>query len=175
MTSHSGEFTLSVSLGTASFSAEGATAVVLEVYEDFKKLLASIDLPPAPDPGHPQGKIEEGEPKPRVTPTPSEATELPLKPYLAGLKLKGNRERVTAIVAWGSASGNHDALKLAEIEALWKKTPFKAPGNLPRDVRNAETEGWLHRDGKVGSPDAAFHLTGYGQQIVEGWKTTESD
>lgn len=173
MTSQSGEFSLSITLKDAAFSAQGDVSTVFDAYKDFKSLLSmkpeaggeasTTDLPGGPS--HESSAQSD---------LSASHTDLPLKPYLSELKLKGNKEKATAIVAWSGSSGAKAALTLTEIEKLWKKTPFKAPSNLARDLRQAEAEGWLHREGKSGSPDATFQLNGYGQQIVEGWKTGSS-
>jgi hypothetical protein len=175
MTSQSGEFSLSVSFKDAAFSAHGDVTTVLEAYDDFKDLLS---MTPHPSDAAAIAVVSPGgstkDPSSQLAGEPAARTDLPLKPYLSGHSFKGNKEKATAIVAWSGLSGNEPALTHAEIEKLWKKTPFKAPSNLARDIGNAEAEGWLHRNGKVGSPDATFQLTGYGQQILEGWKATGS-
>lgn len=173
MTSYSGEFALSITLKDAAFSAHGDASTVLDAYEDFKSLLS---MSPQADGGTPETESQDKASKASSSGFDGSVphTDLPLKPFLSEHNLKGNKEKATAIVAWSGGSGNEASLAVADIEKLWKKTSFKAPKNLARDIRKAEAEGWLHRDGKAGSPDATFTLTGYGQQIVEGWKATGS-
>lgn len=169
MSAHSGDLSLSISYGDASFSAQGDVSVVLDAYKDFKNLIGSNEPPKedAPAAAPKSSKSSTAQPS-------SGSTDLPLKPFLSELDLKGNKEKATAIVAWAAASDTQNVLTIGEIEKLWKKAPFKAPSNLRRDVRTAETEGWLHREGKAGSPDATYQVTGYGQQIIEGWKAPPS-
>jgi hypothetical protein len=173
MASNKDPFSLSIALGDSSFSAQGELSAVLDAYEDFKKLLSSEPkaAKTSPPVSRPTGQPR----KAATTVTSTSATDLPLKPFVKGLTLKGNKEKATAIVAWANATGNETGLTHAEIEELWKKTPFKAPKNLRRDVRGAETEGWLHQDGKAGSPESTYRITGYGQQMVDGWKAPPSD
>jgi len=100
-------------------------------------------------------------------------TDLPLKPFVAALKLRGNKEKAAAILAWSAESGSEPALNIADLEKLWRKTPFKMPSNLARDLRNAEAEGWLRREGKEGSPEARYSITGYGEDAVAGWANSK--
>lgn len=172
-----------MTVGNAAFSASGETQVVLDAYADFKKYLeaaptvAAADTRPPSEGAAGEHPAEQSEPVGTSEP-PAEVkspTALPLKPYLARLKLRGNKEKATAIIAWSAESGQKAALTLAEIEQLWKKTPFKAPSNLPRDVRNAEAEGWLESQGKAGSPDTTYSINGYGEGIVAGWVEADKE
>jgi hypothetical protein len=176
VTEQSGNLNLSVSIGSASFSASGDKQVVLDAYEDFKALLESLPVPaptreapasPAPDAGA-------APPDGAAVASVKSPTSLPLKPYLEGLTLKGNKEKATAIVAWSAESGEKAALTVTDVEKLWKKTPFRAPANLPRDLRKAEAEGWIERQGKDGSPEATYSINGYGEGIVAGWTKSGS-
>lgn len=153
-----------MSNGSWAFSASGETQVVLDAYEDFKQSVVFSSTP-------------EKDLKPQTSASKSDeipgpvknATTLPLKPYLKRLKLGTNKEKATAIIAWAGEHGYETPLTIAEIEKLWKKTPFKAPSNLRRDVRDAEHEGWLDTEGKSGSPDKTYRINGYGENAVAGW------
>lgn len=156
------DFELAVSLDGASFSARGSQSVVLDAYTDFKELIKG-SAPPA-------GASKPVKP---ASSTParlmSNKNTLPLKPFLAKLKVKSNKEKVAAILAWCAESGEESAQTPGGIKALWKKTPYKMPGNLTRDIAAAETEGWLHREGKSGSANATYSINGYGEGVVAGW------
>jgi hypothetical protein len=160
---------LSISLGGASFSASGETSVVLGAYADFKSLIGQ-----RADPIHekPTNRREDAE---GSTSTASDGvrstTSLPLKPYLAQCTLRGNKEKATAILAWLASSDQQAALKLTEIEDLWRKTGLKPPSNLARDLAAAESEGWIDAQGKARSPVRTYSINGYGEGIVAGWKT----
>jgi hypothetical protein len=173
-----GQLELSFTVGGWSFSAPGPTEVVLDVYADFKKFskagpaiapTGAPAAPPAPVAPTDGGGVAD---TPGVQVEVKAPTNLPLKPYLARLDLKGNKEKATAVVAWSAESGDKPALTVSEIEQLWKKTPFKAPSNLARDVRKAESEGWLDAHGKPGSPDTTYSINGYGEGIVAGWESS---
>jgi hypothetical protein len=163
-----GQLDLSVSNGTWTFSAAGETQVVLDAYEDFKQSVMSSSTPEKN--AKPKSPASTDVGKASKAPEPvKNATTLPLKPYLKRLKLGSNKEKATAIIAWAGESGHETPLTIAEIEKLWKKTPFKAASNLRRDVRDAENEGWLDSEGKSGSPDKTYSINGYGEDIVAGW------
>lgn len=169
-----------MTIGNASFSASGQTQVVLDAYADFKELIGP-DGALSPDP--PSTKTARSrQPSSRTTPEPESTvtseevkapTSLPLKPYLGRLKLPGNKEKATAVLAWSAESGGEAQLTIAEIEALMKKGGFKAPKNLSRDVRKAETEGWLDSTGT--GPSAKFFINGYGEGIVAGWVQADKE
>jgi hypothetical protein len=171
MTDENAELSLTISVGSWSFSASGEKKTVLDTYADFKKFLTEGQAPPVPKdlqdrqkpPADNNGSSSDPEAKGDRT------TTLPLKPYLDKLELKGNKEKATALIAWSGESGTKAALTVSEVEALWKKGPFKAPGNLARDIRKAESEGWLDSDGTAGSSDVTYSINGYGEGIVEGW------
>jgi hypothetical protein len=167
MTQQSGPFELSVSFEGSSFSANGDAALVLQAYADFKELLVSrVGRGASPAS---RGKSADGRAGAAHVGEVKSPTSLPLKPYLARLNLTSNKQKATAIIAWSAESGDKADLALSDIEQLWKRTPWRAPSNLPRDVRAAETEGWLDRDGKTGSPEATYSINGYGEGIVAGW------
>lgn len=162
-----GTLELSVTVGNWSFSASGETSVVLDAYADSKEFVGATPTVAPPE----ASRSEQAATAPAAS-TRTEVkspTTLPLKPYLARLNLRGNQEKATAILAWSAESGNKKELTAAEVETLWKKTQFRAPANLPRDLRAAEAEGWLDSKGKSGSPDATFSINGYGEGIIAGW------
>lgn len=174
MASQVGTLELSVTVGDAAFSASGETAVVLETYADFKKLLGGPRPVHPPKRGTTAPEFEAGSDDAPPA-APERHTNLPLKPYLEQFKLKGNKEKATAILAWSAESGEKTALTVSEVEKLWKRTPFKLPTKLARDLRAAEGEGWLDSQGKSGSPNATFSINGYGEGIVAGWASNKKD
>lgn len=181
MPAEPGTLELSVTIGNSAFSASGDAQVVLDLYADFKEFVRAtpVLLPAGSESGSSSGSDEaagSAESDAESGPTEVKApTSLPLKPYLARLKLRGNKEKATAIVAWSGESGEKAALTVGQIEQLWKKTPFRAPANLARDVRAAEAEGWLDSQGKPGSPDMTYSINGYGEGIVAGWVTKNEE
>jgi hypothetical protein len=162
------DLSLAVSVGSCSFSATGDKATVLGAYEEFKKdfgsQLFAAGAMLRQDPGG-GGKPAEGLEKRESVHT----TTLPLKPYLARLDMRGNKEKATALIAWAGESGSQTSLTVSEIDGLWKRSPFKTPGNLARDVRSAEAEGWLDSEGTSGSSEVRYSINGYGEEIVAGW------
>lgn len=170
---------LSVTIGGSSFSASGEASAVLEAYEDFKTLAALGSTTAGTSAS--EGTREDGDTQTAAGTGASASahqvkapTTLPLKPYLDRLKLRGNKEKATAIIAWSAERGNATALTVADIAQLWRSTPYKPPSNLPRDVRTAVGEGWLDTGGKPGSPQATFSINGFGEGIVAGWIKDES-
>jgi len=151
--------------------------LVLEAYAEFKELLSSRGSRAARAALASTGaKSDHAVSGSGAAPSDGAkaSTSLPLKPYLARLELTSNKQKAAAIIAWSAESGGKSALTVTEIEQLWKRAPWKAPSNLPRDVRDAEREGWLHRDGRTGSPEATYSINGYGEGIVAGWVTGSS-
>lgn len=167
MASTAGQLDLSITIGDASFSARGDTSTVLDAYGDFKTLIAAGGSQASSSRARTRDDLVR---KPENSPSSAKrTTSLPLKPFLQQYKLQTNKEKATAILAWASESGEQSALTASEVEKLWKKTPFKAPGNLTRDLRSAESEGWLDSAGKAGSPEATFSINGYGEGIIASW------
>jgi hypothetical protein len=167
----SGMLELSITVGGSSFSASGETSVVLDAYADFKEFVRSVSTAPAPEPLPASEEVvqaDEGSAPEASGPQAIKApTSLPLKPYLDRLKLRGNKEKATAIIAWSGESGEKASLTVEEVEKLWKNTSFKVPKNLARDIGKAESEGWLDSQGKRGS--RTHSISGYGEGIVAGW------
>jgi hypothetical protein len=178
MSPQSGELELSVSIADASFSASGETRVVLDAYADFKELIRAAPAATRPRIEASPAETAEAvtEPKPtgdQAAPEVKAPTSLPLKPYLERLKLPGNKHKAAAMVAWSAESGAKADLTVTEVEALWRRSPFKVPKNVPRDLRAAETEGWLESDGKEGSPGTTYRINGFGEGVVAGWIQAE--
>ena len=170
MDEQKGTFELAVTLGNSSFSASGDPDLVLRMFGEFKELAAATPDPPS--------RAERREPTESAKPSGGgstvDTTNLPLKPFLSRLELRGNRERATAMIAWSAESGGAKQLTITQINELWKKTSFKAPsnlGNLGRDVRSAAKEGWLDSEGT--GKDEVFSINGYGDGVVAGWATSK--
>jgi hypothetical protein len=159
-------FELSVTLGDASFSASGEADLVLRKFAEFKALASPSGAPTA---AKPRKVIAQAEPTPDVSPDVKSPTTLPLKPFLSRHKLRGNKEKAAAVLAWSAESGEKHKLTFAELETLWKRTGFKTPTNLTRDVRAAAKEGWLESEGA--GKDEVFFIAGYGEGVLAGWVT----
>ena len=160
MATSTAPFQLSVTLGTASFSASGDATLVLQTFAEFKELAATPNVSRA----KPQQSVEQPESKHDAE--VKRSTTLPLKPYLSNYKLPGNKHKTAAVLAWSAESNGKRALTLAELEALWKRTSFKMPKNLGRDVRAAREEGWLDSEG-TGRAEL-FSINGFGEDAVSG-------
>lgn len=166
MSSEPNRLELTVAFGEASFSGNGAKEDVLALYDDFKELIRGGIASPEGISGL------KGDDSSQTQKKVKSPTSLPLKPYIERLKLPGNKEKATAVIAWSAESGGEQALNVAELKKLWKKLPFKVPANLARDLGKAESEGWLEREGRAGSPDARYTITGYGEDAVSQWLQT---
>ncbi len=176
MSPQSSQLELSVSIASASFSATGDTQIVLDAYADFKELLRSGVPTVASGDQICEEPTTENRAQPREQEHPAATevkapTSLPLKPYLARLRLRGNKHKAAALLAWSAESGEKAELTASEIEQLWRRSPFKVPKNVPRDVRAAEAEGWLDSAGKENSPSTTYRINGFGEGIVAGWVT----
>lgn len=148
-------FQLSVRLGEAEFNASGATDRVMAAFEKFEALLDGS--PPSTSPT--KGKTGQSvPPKAPVLKTGSDKPVLPV--FLKELNPKGNRLVATAIVAWGQLHDGRPGLKASEVRELWRKTNFKAPGNINRDMEKAASEGYLHRAGND------YTVTGFGKTTL---------
>ncbi|MBF6621256.1 MAG: hypothetical protein ITG02_13640 [Patulibacter sp.] len=177
MSTESNRLELSVTFGANDFSAAGDASVVTSLYHDFKQAIQTVGAPalsaepPTTDRNVEQQSATQEASDPAVVKAP---TKLPLKPYLDRLKLRGNKEKAAAIVAWSAESGGKASLTIAEIEALWKRdAPFRLPSNLGRDVRAAKSEGWLDSDGADKSPNTTYSVNGYGEGVIGGWAKSE--
>ena len=148
---------------------------MLKTFAEFKEL-AAAPRPEFEKPGGDEGDGAgggggDGGGGPGKKAKVKSSTTLPLKPFLAEHKLKGNKEKVAAVLAWSAESGEKQKLTFDELEALWKRGGFKMPANFPRDVRKAQSEGWIDSEGK--GPTEVFLINGYGEDIVAGWLKEE--
>lgn len=155
-------FTLSVALGSDSFSASGKHDLVLKAFEDFKALTGRSRDRAAPTVRAPATKAKPA----GSSATTSAPAGVPLPAYIKTLKLSGNKERATAILVWAAENGK-DRLTTSEIEREWKKTNLKPPGNLGRDLGLGAKEGWIALEGKA--PDQAWVVHGFGKQALASW------
>ncbi|MBS1895557.1 MAG: hypothetical protein JST59_30015 [Actinobacteria bacterium] len=171
MTDQRNAFELAVTFGDASFSARGNTSTVLDAYADFKDLLqVRTGAPRKPAAERDDEPDRSGADKAPMDDVKA-PTNLPLKPYLGQFGLPGNKEKATAVLAWSAESGAEVALTIDEVESLMKKGGFKAPANLGRDLRQAESEGWIDSSGPGRS--SKFSINGYGEGVLAGWMTTK--
>lgn len=84
--------------------------------------------------------------------------DLPLPAFVKAHKLPGNAERALALVAWATKRDGAESFTPAQVETYWKKTPWKKPANIGRDVGKAANQGWLEQPAK-----GCYALTGYGE------------
>jgi hypothetical protein len=167
-------FSLTVTLGTATFAASGRPELVKEAFDDFKQLLkqraesATRDT----DTGDSSGaRPTKRAPTAHSAHDHADGPALPLPAFLRTLTLPGNKEVSAAIVAWSDKYGEQKILSAAEIGTLWKTTARKPPSsapNLVRDVRAAAKQGWIHTTGSGSS--LKFNATGFTHETVDGWK-----
>lgn len=172
-------FELSLTVGDTQFSASGTEKAVREAFDVFREWVDSGSRVGTPalqtgqsPPTHaaattPQAASSPPSAAPSAPPKVSDS--LPLKPFLADFKLRGNKERAAGIAAWSAASGNGEELSLEQFEQLWKRSGAKMPGNLGRDVRAAEKDGWLHES--KNDKTVVWSITSFGEGEMESWKT----
>jgi hypothetical protein len=160
-------FELSVSIGGNSFSASGKHDLVLKAFEDFKALTGGSVGDPTPT--KPRGSKTKSNGGGASSPS---TDGFPLPAYVKAIKLVGNKERATAILAWASENGKV-RLTTREIEDLWKTTHFKVAGNLKRDLGLAAKEGWVAREGK--GSDQAWVIHGFGKTTLASWGEPAAD
>jgi hypothetical protein len=160
-------FTLSVTLGEDSFSAEGKHDLVLKAFEEFKALAGRGD---APDVAEQKGTSRKA--KPPKASKPSGNMTLPA--FLARLTLSSGPKTGAAIVAWSAQHGDKNKLTSSEVRELWKETKYKLPstlGNVTRDLNEAAKKGLLRKEGK--GPSLVFYADAYEQEKVETWVAPE--
>jgi len=158
----SAAFELSVSIGGDSFSASGKHDLVLKAFEDFKTLTGRSG---DPAPTKPRGSARKTKSNSGGA-SSSTADGLLLPAFVKSIKLAGNKEKATAILAWAAENGK-DRLTTNEVENLWKKTHFKVASNLSRDLGAAAKEGWIELEGKA--PDQAWVIHGFGKTALASW------
>jgi len=171
MAAEPGAFELSITIGDASFSASGPSDLVLSSFAEFKELVASGAKPPARTP-KPAAVSADNQNAPDGTVETRQVTTRALKPFLGEHTLKGNKEKITAILAWSAErDGEKDKLSRDELKTLWKQTG-KVPAGFSRDLRAAEVEGWIESEGK-GQGTVFFIAPVHGEDTVAGWKTAK--
>lgn len=156
---------LSITVGDASFAAAGDPDLVLKAYADFQEW-ARASTGKGSTPTDKRGKKTDRDDQP-ADQKPGGGGSLELKPFLNQYTLTSNKQRGTALLAWSATKGSK-ALTFAEIQDLWRKSGFKVPKrHLTRDVRSAETEGWIESEGS--GRDERFSVSTYGEGQLATW------
>lgn len=156
MVSDVSQLDLSITVGGASFSGAGDPERVMAALERFSELVTSVggvDVDVAPEPRQePPGRDKaKGN---------SSAKKAVLPIFLQERNPKGNPQIATAIVAWAELHDGKARLAAPRVRELWRKTTFRAPGNVNRDLEKAVQQGYLHRDG------SEYSATGYGKTTL---------
>lgn len=167
------DFTLSITLGDASFSASGDSQLVLDAFAEFKELARSAPKRRNTPPQHDQS-VDKADEVPASDTGGASDEDLPLPAFLATLKLSGNTQIGTAILDWSKRYANKDTLTSAELYDLWGSTSYKPPSrvaNLTRDMKKAGQQGWIKVSGK--GSDLKFQAYGFTTKTVDGWRASK--
>lgn len=151
---------LSISLGNASFQANGAAEVVMQALAEFRELVSSAPPPPPPREYETAQDSDANAPVPSP-PQDSEASNVPLPKFLESDPIKGNPAIATAIVVWAADHEGKASLTKREIEGYWKGTKLKVPANTARDIGVAVKAGWLLK-----GEGNTYSASGYGREAI---------
>jgi hypothetical protein len=159
-----GELELNISVGDGTFQATGDAEVVMKALAEFKTLIEA-----APRARRPPAKDKEpGDRQPPANGDNEDSGDTG-KPLAVFVKRNWPNQaaKATAIVMWARDNGSKDGLKPSEIEAHWRKTSGKVPANPSQVCLTAETQGWLHNEGK-----GVYSVTGHGEDMVKSTPLT---
>jgi hypothetical protein len=169
-------FRLEVSLGDASFSAEGESQLVFQAFETFRGELRAPgknsredqkpkDLEVEEDAGD-GGKDEKSGNEPDPHAAFAKGTPLPV--FLKENGPKTNPSAVAVMAVWANANQGTTEFTTDVIEELWKRSGRKKAGNLARDIGDAANSGWLDRASR-----GKYTLPSYGIDYVRGLTATK--
>jgi hypothetical protein len=151
------DFELSIRVGDASFRSSGDRDAVMEAFAEFKTLMKDVPatkrkVPPTSDTDTSEDDVRD-------------MTEVKGSPLAVFVKRTWPNQaaKATAIVLWARENDNKSALSPSEIATYWRKTPGKAPANPAYVCQSAETQGWLHNEGR-----GQYSVTGHGVEMIEG-------
>jgi hypothetical protein len=147
-------FQFSASFDGLSFSASGDKTSVFKAWNEFLENAVSHERPKT------------------TTPVASNATDKQPEKRSAGVeplsvfleragKTDSNPKIATAIVLWSRRHEQRQEIGPNDVKELWRKTKYKVPGNVPRELANAVKEGWLDRAG-----GGKYQITGHGEEFI---------
>ncbi len=156
---------LAITVGDATFHANGPSEVVMQALAEFKGLAAAVPPPRKPKPkakddAQPADDAGADEAE-ATTPQTSAASKVPLPQFLSTIATEGNAKVATAIVAWAADHEGKPKLTAPEIKTYWKNTNVKVPANINRDVEKAQKQGWLIKDNS-----GAYAISGFGRTAI---------
>jgi hypothetical protein len=151
-----GSFRLEVSLGEASFVAEGQTKQVMDAYAVFRE----DALAPAATASKivPEVKHQKQE-STHVKASDGQRTPLPV--FFKAHPPTTNEQAVAVLAAWATEHDGVTEITSKIIEDLWRKSGRKKAGNLGRDIGNAAKQGWLDSVSR-----GKWTVPGYGLEYV---------
>jgi hypothetical protein len=76
-------------------------------------------------------------------------------------KTDSNPKIATVIVLWAKRHEQREQIGPNEVKELWRRTKYKVPGNVPRELASAVKEGWLDRAG-----GGKYQITGHGEEFI---------
>jgi hypothetical protein len=129
----------------------------------FDLLAPYIEGAPPPSGGSGGGRASGQRPSARRS--TSVQDKVTLGAFLSERKLRSNSKKATAIVVWASRHGDQQELKVGDVKNLWRKTSFRRPANLARDLQSAGRNGWLHIEGE--GRTLKYSPVGYGESMVD--------
>lgn len=169
-----GNLRLDVTLGGATFAAEGPGETVLEAFAAFREHTvrqarqARNPAVAAESPvsyeysTSPAAETDAAAPDDQ---RPPDGHEL-LPVFLKERSIKTNAEVAAAIATWAKRHGDVEELTPDDAERLWRQSGRKVPSNIPRDMSAPATEGLT----RVGT--GRYAVTTYGERYIDD-KITE--
>lgn len=146
---------MEIRVGGFQFVGVGPRDAVFEAYERFKK-----DLDLFLDRGNHERPVSDVTLDTTGTAPTDEAVPLPV--FLKERNLDTNALKAAAILVWADRYQGRTKLSPSEVEDYWKRTPFRLPGNMARDLATAATQGWVRQEGH-----GEYSPTGYGAREID--------
>jgi hypothetical protein len=86
-------------------------------------------------------------------------------------KIKTNPEKLLAVVYWLKLKEKKECVTNEDIKEILKNDPeWSVPGNLPRDLKQAQKEGWLTKP-----KEGCWDITNMGKKKMTEYLSQESE
>lgn len=169
---------LEVSLGSASFTAEGHGASVLQAFAAFREFyetnqayIPPLDLPGSIEPTTDETAAGRSDAPPESLSRGASNGPVPLPVFLSSKKLpRGNHAIALGIAVWAKRFRDEQIITADSAKAHWRNSGKKVPANIARDLGSAASMGWLER---LAGTTGNYSLTTYGETVFDGFSASE--
>ena len=93
--------------------------------------------------------------------------------FLKQKNIKNKAEEILCVVFWLFHKENETLIHQTDIEECYKSARFKAPGNIPREIKACVSEGWILVSKEKKESKNAYTISAEGEEYIDSLEVEE--